>query len=361
MHVDGFRFDLASALSRNQYGDPITDSPILLEIDSDPVLSGTKLIAEAWDAAGLYQLGAFTGQRWAEWNGQFRDDLRRFVRGDTDAVRTYAWRMTGSFDVFRQKPDYISHQSINFITCHDGFTLRDLVSYEQKHNEANGEDNADGADSNLSSNYGAEGPSDDPEIEALRLRQSKNLLALLIMARGTPMILAGDEFGRTQGGNNNAYCQDNDISWVDWSLAEENAGLLRFTREMIALRQRHATLIRDRAMEGRHYEQALHEDVSFHGINLARPDWSYYSHSLGIWYGAAPGDVDVFVIANAYTEPLTFSLPAGVAWRRVVDTDLPAPQEIVAEEDAQEVTEGRYTAAARSVVVLLGRERETAP
>ncbi len=322
------------------------------------MLSSTKLIAEAWDAAGLYQLGAFTGQRWAEWNGQFRDDLRRFVRGDTDAVRTYAWRMTGSFDVFRQKPDYISHQSINFITCHDGFTLRDLVSYEQKHNEANGENDGDGAGGNLSCNYGVEGPSDDPEIEGLRLRQSKNLLALLMVARGTPMILAGDEFGRTQRGNNNAYCQDNDISgWIGpW--AEKNAELLRFAREMIALRRRHDTLTRDRAMEGRHYEQALHEDVSFHGVNLARPDWSYYSHSLGIWYGAAPGDVDVYVIANAYTEPLTFSLPAGVAWRRVVDTDLAAPQDIVAEADGPQVAEGRYTAAARSVVVLLGNKRE---
>jgi glycogen operon protein len=356
MHVDGFRFDLASVLSRDQYGDPISDAPILLELDSDPARAGTKLIAEAGDAAGRYQLGAFTGQRWAEWNGQFRDDLRRFVRGDTDAVRAYAWRMTGSFDVFRQKPDYVSHQSINYITCHDGFTLRDLVSYNDKHNAANGENGADGADHNLSCNHGAEGPTDDPEINRLRLRQSKNLLALLMLARGTPMLLAGDEFGRTQGGNNNAYCQDNAVSWVDWRLADEHAELLRFARELIALRRHHATLTQDRAMEGRHYEQALHEEVSFHGINPERPDWGYYSHSLGIWFRAAPGDVDIYVAANAYTEPLTFGLPGNVPWRRVVDTALEAPGDVIAEDEAQ-VAERSYTVAPRSVAVFLGQER----
>ncbi|MFH1086296.1 MAG: glycogen debranching protein GlgX, partial [Chloroflexota bacterium] len=221
-HVDGFRFDLASALSRNERGEPITDSPILWEIESDPALAGTKLIAEAWDAAGLYQLGAFTGERWAEWNGRFRDDVRRFVRGDEGAVRDFAWRMIGSFDIFRNKPNYSSHRSINYVTCHDGFSLADLVSYAAKHNEANGEGNRDGADENYSANYGVEGPSEDPGISALRRRQMKNLIALLMTARGTPMLLGGDELGRTQGGNNNAYCQDNEVSWYDWRLLAHN-------------------------------------------------------------------------------------------------------------------------------------------
>ncbi len=352
-HIDGFRFDLASALSRDSQGRPITDSPILWEIESDPVLAGTKLIAEAWDASGLYQLGGFTGDRWAEWNGRFRDDVRRFFRGDPGTVRDLAWRMTGSFDLFRKKVSYTSHRSINFVTAHDGFTLADLVSYNRKHNAANGEDNRDGADHNHSWNCGVEGPSDDPAVLALRARQMRNLLATTLLARGTPMLLGGDEFGRTQRGNNNAYCQDNEISWFDWTLADENAALVRFAQQMIALRQRHPTLTTAHKMNGKSYDAMLHHGVTFHGVHLNQPDWGYHSHSLAMHLHAVPGDAGLYVIMNAYYEPLTFDLPRDRRWRRLIDTSLASPDDIV--EDEQHgllLTETRYRAAPRSVVLL---------
>ena len=352
-HVDGFRFDLASVLSRNEHGEPVTDAPILWEIESDPVLAGTKLIAEAWDAAGLYQQGSFTGHRWAEWNGHFRDDLRRFVRGDLDTVRHLAWCMTGSFDVFRNKPSYASHRSINYVTCHDGFTLHDLVSYNRKHNEGNGQNNSDGTTHNLSWNCGVEGPTDDPAILALRARQMRNLIALLMTARGTPMLLGGDEMARTQGGNNNAYCQDNPVSWYDWGLAEENADLVRFVRGLIAFRRRHRTLTADHSLGGRSYESALTDGVTFHGVKQVQPDWSHHSRSLAIHFHGVPGDVGVYIIANAFWEPLTFELPPDMRWRRVVDTGLPSPADLVDEDEAELLAEPRYTAAARSVVILV--------
>lgn len=352
-HIDGFRFDLASALSRDSQGRPITDSPILWEIESDPVLAGTKLIAEAWDASGLYQLGGFTGDRWAEWNGRFRDDVRRFFRGDPGTVRDLAWRMTGSFDLFRKKVSYTSHRSINFVTAHDGFTLADLVSYNHKHNAANGEDSRDGADHNHSWNCGVEGPSDDPAVLALRARQMRNLLATTLLARGTPMLLGGDEFGRTQRGNNNAYCQDNEISWFDWTLADENASLVRFVRAMIALRQRHPTLTAAHKMNGKSYDAMLHHGVTFHGVHLNQPDWGYHSHSLAMHLHPVTEDTGLYVIMNAYYEPLTFDLPLEKAWRRLIDTSLATPDDIVEDEQhAPLLTETRYHAAPRSVVVL---------
>ncbi|MBC7237388.1 MAG: glycogen debranching protein GlgX, partial [Chloroflexi bacterium] len=353
MHVDGFRFDLASVLSRNETGEPIKDSPILWSIESDPVLAGTKLIAEAWDAAGLYQLGGFTGDRWAEWNGRFRDDLRRFVRGDKGTVRDLAWRMTGSFDIFRDKPSYASHRSINYVTSHDGFTLRDLVSYNQKHNEANGEDNQDGTDENLSWNCGVEGPTDDPQIEALRLRQMKNLIALLLTARGTPMLLGGDEMGRSQNGNNNAYCQDNEISWFNWENLRAYAGLHRFVQKMIALRKRYRVLTKSRTLGYNPPECSLHDDVTFHGVRLHQPDWSHCSHSLAIEFHSEPGEPNLFLIANAYGEALEFDLPREVTWRRLVDTSLESPDDICSEEEAPALSEPRYRAGPRSVVLLL--------
>ncbi|MBL8056500.1 MAG: glycogen debranching protein GlgX, partial [Anaerolineales bacterium] len=232
MHVDGFRFDLASVLARDERGRPLEDPPILWDIESDPVLAGTKIIAEAWDAAGLYQVGSFIGHRWAEWNGQFRDDVRRFVKSDAGQVGRLAARLTGSRDLYRQ-PDREPNRSVNFITCHDGFTLNDLVSYNGKHNEANGENNRDGNDANFSWNCGVEGPSADPAVEAMRLRQMKNLLTVLFFSQGTPMLLMGDEVRRTQGGNNNAYCQDNELSWFNWEAVAQQADFLRFTRELI--------------------------------------------------------------------------------------------------------------------------------
>lgn len=352
-HVDGFRFDLASVLSRDRHGRPITDSPILWEVESDPVLAGTKLIAEAWDASGLYQLGGFTGDRWAEWNGRFRDDVRRFVRGDPGTVRDLAWRLTGSFDIFRKKQSYASHRSINYVTAHDGFTLSDLVSYNRKHNVANGEGNRDGADYNFSWNCGHEGPTEDPVVRALRARQMRNFLALLFVARGTPMLLGGDEFGRTQQGNNNAYCQDNEISWYDWTMLEENSDLLRFVREMIALRQKHPTLTADHRMNGKPYDAMLHENVRFHGVRLGHPDWSYHSHSLAMHLHAQRGDVAFYVIANSYYEALTFELPYDSSWLRVVDTSLAPPDDICRGAHAALVSDNEYRAGPRSVVILM--------
>ncbi len=352
-HVDGFRFDLASALSRDDQGRPISDAPLIWEIESDPVLAGTKLIAEAWDASGYYQLGGFTGDRWAEWNGRFRDDLRRFARGDPGTVRDLAWRMTGSFDLFRKKASYSSHRSINYITAHDGFTLADLVAYNRKHNLANGERNRDGTDHNFSWNCGVEGPSDDPGVRALRARQMRNLLALLMVARGTPMLLGGDEFARTQKGNNNAYCQDNEVGWYDWSFVEAHADLVRFVRQLVALRRRHPTLTADHRMDGKPYEAMLNEGVTFHGVQLGRPDWGYYSHSLAMHLHGQEGDVGFYVIANAYYEPLTFALPADLAWRRLVDTALSPPEDIVEDEGQAPLLDApSYRAAARSVVIL---------
>jgi isoamylase len=352
-HVDGFRFDLASILSRNEQGEPLKDSPILWEIESDPVLAGTKLIAEAWDAAGLYQLGSFTGDRWAEWNGRFRDDLRRFVRGDPGMVRDLAWRMTGSFDVFRNKPSFVTYRSINYVTCHDGFTLADLVSYNTKHNEANGEDNRDGSYDNLSWNCGIEGSTSNAEVLGLRRRQTKNLLALLMLARGTPMLLAGDELGHTQQGNNNTYCQDNELSWYDWRALNENGDLYRFVHGLIALRQRHATLTAECTLGDRGYEQAWCDGLTFHGAQLGRPDWGHQSHSLAMHLQGTEGDVGFYIMANAYWEALSFELPPEKRWKRLIDTSLEKPEDLVEEEIAPLVAESVYKAGPRSVVVLL--------
>ena len=352
-HIDGFRFDLASVLSRGEDGQPMDNPPILWEIESDPVLAGTKLIAEAWDAAGLYQLGSITGDRWAEWNGAFRDDVRRFVRGDPGTVRALAWRLTGSFDIFACKPSYASRRSINYVTCHDGFTLADVVSYGTKHNQANAEGNRDGTDENYSSNYGVEGPATDPAILRLRRQQMKNLLALLLVARGTPMLLGGDEFGRTQGGNNNAYCQDNAISWFDWTFLRDNAGLHRFVRGLVAFRQRHLTLTTNHTLGDRPYAQMLEVGVGFHGVRLDQPDWGYQSHSLAVYFQRVAGDVGVYVIANAYGGPLTFALPSEHPWKRVADTSLDPPDDLLDEEVAPVLGQPAYAVQPHSVVVLV--------
>lgn len=354
-HIDGFRFDLASVLSRNQDGEPMTDAPILWEIESDPMLAGTKLIAEAWDAAGLYQLGSFTGDRWAEWNGRFRDDIRRFVRGDEDTVRDLAWRLSGSFDIFRDKPSYTSYRSINYVTCHDGFTLADLVSYEHKHNLANGENNRDGSDINYSWNCGVEGPTDNPQVHKLRSQQVRNLLTLLLVARGTPMLLAGDEFGRTQQGNNNAYCQDNEISWVNWELAKQNAGLLRFVREMIAFRLRHPTLTINHILGSRPYEELLREGISYHGVKLNQPDWSTYSHSLAVQFHANNGDGEILLLTNAYQGGLEFELAPGYHWKRIVDTSLPEPEDFTPEDAAPQISTATYLVPAHSTALLFSK------
>ncbi len=351
MHVDGFRFDLASVLSRDGKGKPRANAPILWSIDSDPVLAGSKLIAEAWDAAGLYQVGSFTGERFAEWNGPFRDDLRRFLRGDEGLVPAVGLRLAGSPDLYAN-PTLATNRSVNFITCHDGFTLADLVSYAQKHNEANGEGNRDGSNDNFSANYGVEGPTADPRVLALRARQVRNFLALLLTAQGTPMLSMGDELGRSQRGNNNAYCQDNDLAWLDWSPLAAGATLHRYVRDLAAY-ARGLAIFRD--------ERFWREDgaggtlIQWHGIKLGAPDWSAASRSLACTLSRAGEGEWVHLCLNAWREALSFELPPpppGAAWHRVLDTSLPPGEDLRLPPSAPALPGGAYRVADRSVVLL---------
>jgi glycogen operon protein len=353
--VDGFRFDLASILGRGRDGSVLANPPLLERIAADPVLAHTKLIAEAWDAAGLYQVGSFPSWgRWAEWNGRYRDEVRRFVKGDPGMVPLLATRLSGSPDLYRGSGRAPYH-SINFVTSHDGFTLADLVSYNRKHNETNGEANSDGSDHNDSWNCGEEGETSSPGVLALRRRQIKNFAALLLVSQGVPMLLGGDELGRTQRGNNNAYCQDNDVSWVDWSLRERNADLFRFLRLMIAFRKSHPALRRRTFFED---GSAGPPTVVWHGQKLERPDWSRESRSLAMHLPGLEGDDDIFVIANAHWEAHVFELPripGTRRWRLFVDTTLPPPGDI-AERGAEQLVPGRsYPVGPRAVVILIGR------
>ena len=352
MHIDGFRFDLASVLSRDLNGYPLPNPPILWDIESDPVLAGTKLIAEAWDAAGLYQVGSFIGDAWKEWNGRFRDDVRSFLRGDDGSVGKIADRLLGSPEVYGHKQRE-AEASINFVSCHDGFTLNDLVTYNQKHNEENGEGNRDGGDDNRSWNCGVEGPTDDPSIEKLRNRQVKNFLTLTMLSLGIPMILTGDEVRRTQCGNNNAYCQDDESSWFDWTLVQRHADIHRFTQLLIARRVlRDVSSERQRVMLTTLLRQAT---TAWHGVNLWRPDWSSNSHSLALSADLRRAGLKMHLIMNAYWEPLDFEIPApegGRTWRRWIDTSLDSPDDIVPWLDAPAFTGAAYRAAPRSVIVL---------
>ncbi len=352
MHVDGFRFDLASVLSRDEWGQPLKSPQTLWTIESDPILAGTKIIAEAWDAAGLYQVGSFVGHRWAEWNGQFRDDVRRFVKSDSGLVQKLAARITGSPDLYPQ-PDREPNRSINFIACHDGFTSNDLVSYNFKHNEANGQRNADGPDANFSWNCGVEGSTFESDTETLRQRQIKNLLATLFISQGTPMLLMGDEVRRTQHGNNNAYCHDNEISWFDWRAVEQQADLLRFVRELIAFTQSRPLFRREYFWTAAPLQNS--STLTWHGVRLAQPDWSTDSHSLAFSLQDALNGDYLHVILNAYWESLNFDLPplpADLRWHRIIDTALPAPADFTPPDRAQPLDEHRYRAESRSVVVV---------
>lgn len=348
MHVDGFRFDLASILSRDASGNPLANPPVLWDIDSDPALAGTKLIAEAWDAAGLYQVGHFIGDNWKEWNGRFRDDVRRFLRGDEQTVPKLADRLLGSPDIYGHEGRE-AEQSVNFVTCHDGFTLYDLVSYNQKHNEANGEENRDGSNDNCSWNCGVEGPTDDPDIKALRLRQMKNFHAINMLSLGLPMILMGDEVGHSQQGNNNTYCQDNELNWFDWGLVTQNAELHRFVSLLAARRVQRdiqAELHRLNLIE-----LVRRSKIEWHGVKLNQPDWGDNSHALAL-SAQSPG-LTFYWILNAYWEPLTFELPGQPGqWQRWVDTSLNTPDDIVEWTTSPAVSGNTYTAGARSVVVL---------
>lgn len=352
MHVDGFRFDLASVLSRDENGKPLENPPLLWEIESDPVLAGTKLIAEAWDAAGLYQVGSFVGDKWAEWNGMYRDDVRRFIRGDNGTVTSFASRIIGSPDIYTS-PDREPNRSIHFVTCHDGYTLNDLVTYEKKHNEANGEKNMDGSDYNFSWNCGVEGPSEDMTIEELRERQLKNFLSILFVSQGTPMLLMGDEVRRTQWGNNNAYCQDNELSWFDWSLCEKNADLLRFSKGLIEFAQSHEVFKIETLLKTSFHTRGAH--IIWHGVNLNQPDLSDTSHTLAFTLNYPRKDESIHVMINAFWEPLTFELPLlrkGTSWYKIVDTAMSSPQDYQPPETAKIINKDVLMLAARSVVIL---------
>lgn len=353
MHVDGFRFDLASVLGRGEDGAVLPNPPLLERLAADPILANTKLIAEAWDAAGLYQVGSFPAWgRCAEWNGRFRDDVRRFVKGDPGMVPTLATRLYGSPDLY-QASERQPYHSINFITCHDGFTLADLVSYDAKHNEMNGEGNADGLPENLSWNCGAEGPTRDPEVLRLRRRQMKNFATILMVAHGVPMILAGDELGRTQQGNNNAYCQDNPVSWLDWRLKEQNADLLRFFRLLIAFRRTHPAMRRISFAP-----MPCCAQVAWHGVKLGQPDWSWHSRSLAMQRWATDEratEEHIYFIANAHWEPHMFEIPrlARSRWYRFVDTTLESAADIAeSSEGGVLVDDHCYEAGPRSTVIL---------
>jgi isoamylase len=354
MHVDGFRFDLASVLSRDEAGRELPNPPILWDIESDPILAGTKLIAEAWDAAGLYQVGSFVGDTWQEWNGRFRDDVRRFLRADRATVSGLATRLLGSPDIYGQD-ERDAEQSINFVTCHDGFTLNDLVSYDAKHNEANGEGNRDGANDNHSWNCGVEGPTDDPAIEAIRNRQVKNFLAVELLAAGAPMLLMGDEVRRTQRGNNNAYCHDNETNWLDWSLCERHPDIHRFAKALLAFRQRRDVVVNGAGLS---LNQMLHRArIEWHGVRLNEPDWSEHSHSLAFTMRTVGERFLLHGIFNAYWGPLTFELPpvpdgSRQSWRRCIDTALPSPDDVRSWDAAPAVSQSRYAVEPRSVVLL---------
>ena len=355
MHVDGFRFDLASILARDAKGSVLANPPLLWDIESNPALAGTKMIAEAWDASGLYQVGRFIGDSWKEWNGRFRDDVRGFWNGANGSVPALADRLLGSPAIYAHKQRE-AEQSVNFVTCHDGFTLNDLVSFNQKHNEANGEQNRDGSNDNQSWNCGAEGPSNDSAVESLRNRQVKNFFATTLLSLGMPMLLMGDEVRRCQSGNNNAYCQDNEISWFDWTLLKRHADVLRFVQLLIERRLR-------RDMLAEHHHLTLNELIrdapyAWHGVKLFQPDWSDHSHSLAFSTELPDEKLAFFLILNAYWEPLDFELPLTrgtkpIIWRRWIDSFLESPKDIVPWEEAEPVTGSSYNAGPHSVAVLL--------
>lgn len=359
MHVDGFRFDLASILARDSNGHVLSNPPVLWDIESDPALAGTKMIAEAWDAAGLYQVGSFVGDSWKEWNGHFRDDVRSFFRAENASLRRFADRLVGSHDIYRHK-EREAEQSVNFVTCHDGFTLNDLVSYNHKHNEANGEDNRDGADDNRSWNCGVEGPTDDPEIERLRNRQVKNFLTVTMLSLGLPMLLMGDEVRRTQHGNNNFYCQDNKENWFDWCLLQKHRDVHRFVRLLTARR-----LLRDAGPERQRMplSELLSSIKGWHGTKLNQPDWSDHSYSVAVSAELAKENLLVHCLFNAYWEELDFELPrvhgpAENPWKCWIDTFLESPEDITEWEKSPSIRGYTYRVGPRSLAVLWAKAEE---
>lgn len=362
-HVDGFRFDLAAILGRDQNGAPMNSPPLLETLAFDPILGKCKLIAEAWDAGGLYQVGTFPSWgRWAEWNGKYRDDIRKFLKGDSGTVGKVIQRLQGSPDLYQWRG---TSASVNFITAHDGFTLMDMVSYNGKHNDANGEGNADGEEHNNSWNCGVEGPTDDPGINRLRIKQIKNAAAMLLVSHGMPMILAGDEMGRTQLGNNNAYCQDNEFSWIDWSLLDANAEILNFFKKMIAFRKAHPVLRNKTHFRNEDYVGSGYPDISWHGPKAWNIDYSDERPIVAFLLcgrharGGAEEDNYIYVAMNMHWEPYSFEIPAlpeGMLWHVFANTDVQPPYDI-AEIDHEVAVENQseFLLGPRSVVILMGK------
>jgi isoamylase len=357
MHVDGFRFDLASVLSRDEHGSPIVNAPVVWDIDVDPMLAGTKLMAEAWDAGGLYQVGSFSKDRWKEWNGRFRDDVRSFIKSDNGSVRSLRQRLLGSPDIYTER-HHPPEQSINFVTCHDGFTLNDLVSYNTKHNESNGQENRDGTDDNRSWNCGHEGPTDDPAIEALRERQIRNAFSLNLLSIGTPLLLMGDEVRRSQDGNNNPYCHNDEKNWFNWELCSRNEGLRRFVSLLIRMRKHFGAAFHGKPISLHELLDIAH--IEWHGVRLYSPDFSDQSHTL-----AATGYTDdgpaFHLMLNAYWEPLNFAIPPvpapEISWFRIVDTFEPSPLDFH-DGPKERIHDSSYLVQPRSIVLLAGITEE---
>jgi glycogen operon protein len=357
--VDGFRFDLASIFVRGEDGEPLANPPSSAAIEFSPALAGVPLIAEAWDAAGLYHVGNFPGVAWSEWNGRYRDAIRRFLRGDAELAGEIASCLAGSSDLY-EASDRTPASSINYITCHDGFTLNDLVSYREKHNEANGEDNRDGWTHNDSWNHGTEGETLDENIVRLRRQDVRNAFALLLLSQGVPMLLAGDEVLRTQRGNNNAWCQDNEISWFDWRLTETNSDMLRFVREMIALRKRHPGLSRAKFLTGKTDPARGIPDIRWYDAELGPPRWDdpetrFLSFTLA---GTTPGEEDLHVLINVSDQVERADLPplTGHHWYVAVDTEMASPEDILRRESQIPWTQPQYLCQPRSVVVFECRQ-----
>ena len=369
-HVDGFRFDLASILSRDRAGNLLSNAPLIELIAEDPMLADTKLIAEAWDAAGAYQVGSFGGKRWSEWNGRYRDDVRRFWRTDSSGLGSFATRLCGSSDLY-EATGRSPMASVNFVTSHDGFTLNDLVSFENKHNQANGENNRDGDNNNYSENHGVEGPSATKAIERKRVKQIRNFLTTLMLSQGVPMLLMGDECRRTQQGNNNAYCQDNEISWLDWQTDQAAEDILRFTRSMIALRRRHPALRRSRFFTGKPVDARGVADVSWYDPRGHAMDWNKADSGLGCWLTNPTGVAcrepqtqsnelgDIMILVNPTKSTLPFAFPKeshSLHWRLFADTSKPSPEDVYPElldlASAGSISKAPKISAHRSVRVM---------
>lgn len=364
-HVDGFRFDLASILGRDVKGEPLSSPPLIELIALDPILANVKLIAEAWDAAGLYQIGVFPAYgRWGEWNGKFRDTARKFLNGHDGVVPELATRLAGSADLYEAGGRFPYH-SINYLTCHDGFTLYDLFAYNEKHNEANGENNRDGANDNYSYNHGIEGDPASPEIRALRRRQMKNAVVLLMVAQGVPMLYEADEMARSKKGNNNTYCQDNTLNWVDWSLLEKNADLFRFVAGMIALRKRFTTLGRRTYYTGAVYPGTEVRDITWYDTQGGEPEWEEMGRALAFMIGGpvtgtGAREQDLFVALNSEDKAVSVRLPKvkNRRWVMAVNTALKPPHDYRDPGQESELdTQKSIMLEPKSCVILIGEER----